>query len=53
MGQNKHEYPLLYPLIPLLLLVPLMKFVFSMDSFEAAFLIVVVPLLTFCWSNIQ
>jgi proton-translocating NADH-quinone oxidoreductase chain L len=47
MGQNKHEYPLLYPLIPLLLLVPLMKFVFSMDSFEAAFLIVVVPLLTF------
>jgi len=47
MGQNKHEYPLIYPLIPLLLIVPIMKYALGMDSFDAAFLIILVPLLVF------
>ena len=46
MGQVKHEYPLLYPLIPILLLAPFLKII-GWDSVDAAFLIVTVPLLIF------
>ena len=46
MDQVKHEYPLLYPLIPILLLAPFLKII-GWDSVDAAFLIVTVPLLIF------
>ena len=46
MGQIKHEYPLLYPLIPILLLAPFLKLM-GWNSVDAAFLIITVPLLIF------
>ena len=47
MEQTKHEYPLLYPLIPILFLVPILKFGLRWESVDAAFLIVLVPFLAF------
>ena len=46
MGEVKHEYPLLYPLMPILLLAPILKLV-GWESVDAAFLIVTIPLLIF------
>ena len=46
MGELKHEYHLLYPLIPIILLAPILKLV-GWESTDAAFLIVTIPLLIF------
>ena len=46
MGEMKHEYPLLYPLLPILLLVPILKLA-GWESIDAAFLVVTIPLLIF------
>ena len=47
MSDTKNEWELLVPIIPFLLVVPYLKFLAGWESVEAAFLIVVVPLLTF------
>ena len=47
MGDSKNEWELLIPLVPFLLVAPSLKFLAGWESVEAAFLIVVVPLLTF------
>ena len=47
MGDSKNEWELLVPLVPFLLVAPSLKFLAGWESVEAAFLIVVVPLLTF------
>ena len=47
MSDTKNEWGLLVPIIPFLLVVPYLKFLAGWESVEAAFLIVVVPLLTF------
>jgi len=46
-SDTKNEWGLLVPIIPFLLVVPYLKFLAGWESVEAAFLIVVVPLLTF------
>ncbi len=47
MGDSKNEWELLVPIVPFLLVAPSLKFLAGWESVEAAFLIVVVPLLTF------
>ena len=47
MSDAKNEWGLLTPVIPFLLVAPYLKFVEGWESVDAAFLIVVVPLLTF------
>ena len=47
MSDAKNEWGLLVPVIPFLLVAPYLKFVEEWESVEAAFLIVVVPLLIF------
>ena len=47
MGDSENEWGLLVPLVPFLLVAPYLKFLAGWESVEAAFLIVVVPLLTF------